>query len=115
MIRITEESLKGLAMDFKIDDRVRSILVSYCKTEGFDTLQKLMEQEIRRLNLKLLNTPQSEREAVVANHAVAQGAAQFYVGFMQRLQEVIAVDAVLTEGIGTISNPEQVPLEESWQ
>lgn len=114
MIQITDEAVKGLQFDFKIDDRVRSILVSHCKTEGFDTFQRLMEQEIRRLNLKLMNTPAHDQQEVIANHAVAKGAAQFYIGFMQRLQELIQIDAIIAQGIGTLENPEQVPLEESF-
>jgi len=115
MIQITEESIKGFTLDFKIGDRERAILVSHCKTEGFDAFQRLMEQEIRRLNLKLMNTPAEDQKAILANHAVAKGAAQFYVGFMQRLQELLQIEAIIQAGVGTPDNPEQTPLQEEFQ
>lgn len=114
MLKITEDSIKGLEVNFELSDRDRQILSGHIRSEGFDILQRLMEQEIRLLNVKLLNTDTSNRDEIVANHAVAKGAAMFYAGIMQRLAEVLQAEQVAITGLGTPANPEQTPLMDDW-
>ena len=106
MLKIKDESLGGLDFNFTLSPNENAILCAAVKQEWFDILQRLMEQEIRLLNIKLVNTPTSNSAEILANHAVAKGAAQFYVGFMQRLSELLVVEQYNAAGIGTAANPE---------
>ena len=114
MLKITDDNIKGLEVNFDLSDRDRQILSGHVRTEGFDILQRLMEQEIRLLNVKLLNTETSNPAEILANHAVAKGAAMFYAGIMQRIAEVLHLEQVTASGIGTPANPEKPPLMDDW-
>ncbi len=114
MLKITEDNIKGLELSFELSDRDRQVLSSHVRSEGFDILQRLMEQEIRLLNIKLLNTSTANTQEIVANHAVAKGAGMFYAGVMQRITELLHLEAVAAAGIGTPENPEKPPLMDDW-
>jgi len=109
MLKIDESSVKGLEFNFELDSRQQGVLAAAVKQEWFDILQKLMEQEVRLLNIKLLNTPSNATAGILANHAVARGAGMFYAGVMQRLAHILQVDAYNAQGIGTPENPEVPP------
>jgi len=110
MLPITEDKVKGLEMNFTLNERDSALLCSYIKTEGFDVFQKLMEQEIRMINIRLLNTDAASHQEILANHALAKGAGMFYAGFMQRLRDILQFEQAAASGIGmSPSNPE-VPL-----
>lgn len=111
MLKPSEE-LKGLALSFTLDDRQRGIMAAAVKQEWFDILQKLMEEEIRLLNNSLINSGTDAE--ILANHRIVKGAGMFYVGVIQRLSELVAVDAYLASGIGTPENPEKLPLMEEF-
>jgi hypothetical protein len=106
MLKITEENIKGLEMSFNLSERDGAILSSFIKTEAFHLLQKLMEQEVRLMNIRLLNTDTSNPQEILSNHAVAKGAGMFYVGLMQRLQEVLQVQMSSASTVGSPANPE---------
>lgn len=108
MLPVKDEHIKGLDMSFSLNDKQAALLSSYIRTEAFDILQKLMEQEIRLLNIKLLNL--EKREEIVAAHAVAKGAGMFYAGVMQRLSDILQIEQIKSQGIGTIENPEIPPM-----
>lgn len=110
MLEVTDQNVKGLEMSFTLDEREAALLVSYVRTEAFHILQKLMEQEIRLMNIKLLNTPTANPQEILSNHAVAKGAGMFYAGLMQRLKELLHIDAMNAAGIGTLDNPEVPPM-----
>lgn len=114
MLKITEDNVKGLELSFELSDRDRQVLSAHVRSEGFDILQRLMEQEIRLLNIKLLNTSTANAPEIVANHAVAKGAGMFYAGVMQRITEMLHLEAVAAAGIGTPENPEKPPLMDDW-
>ena len=106
MLKITEEKVKGLEMTFRLTETQQAILCSYVKTEAFHILQELMEQEVRLMNIKLLNTDSSNPAEILANHATAKGAAMFYAGLMQRLQEILQIDQSFNSSLGSPANPE---------
>ena len=108
MIELKDENIKGLDMTFELGPREQAMLASAVKHEWFDVLQKLMEQEVRLLNIKLLNL--SDSDEILAAHAVAKGAGMFYAGLIQRLQTILQIETIKAAGIGTIDNPEQPPM-----
>ena len=114
MLKITED-LKGLDMTFQPDERQLAILAAAVKQEWFDIIQKMMEQEVKLLNIRLINTDTSNPNEILANHAMAKGAGMFYIGFIQRLQQLLHEAKYISEGIGTIQNPEQPPYQVEYQ
>lgn len=106
MLKITEDGVKGLEMSFKLTATQQSLLASYVKTEAFHVLQQLMEQEVRLMNIKLLNTDSANSQEILANHAVVKGAGMFYAGLMQRLQEILQIEQAFSSDIGSPANPE---------
>jgi len=108
MLAVKDENIKGLEMSFKLDTREQAILAASVQQEWFDIMQKLMEQEIRLLNIKLLNLEKPEE--IMAAHAVAKGAGMFYAGVMQRLNDILQIEQIKAQGIGTIDNPDHPPM-----
>jgi hypothetical protein len=102
-------------IDFELDDRQRQILVAEVQQEGWDILQRLMVAEIKAFNYALANTPVSKPQEVLANHALAKAAAQFYQGFMERVQEQLNLHTKLASKLGTPENPEPSGVMEDFQ
>jgi hypothetical protein len=96
-------------MSFKLDSREQAVLCSAVKQEAFQILQRLMEQEVRLMNIKLLNSDSASPQEILANHALAKGAGMFYAGLMQRLQEILQIESTFGSNVGTPANPE-VPM-----
>src|ERR1035437_4849777 len=92
MLRVKDE-LKGLDIEFELDDADRGILSSSVKQQGFDILQKIMEDQVRKFNLKLINTNPSDSAQVLANHYLAKAVAQFYTGLIERIETECHIDA----------------------
>jgi hypothetical protein len=110
MLPVTEDKVKGLELDFTLNQTQTALLCSYVKTEAFDIFQKLMEQEIRMINIRLLNTPAESHAEIIANHALAKGAGMFYAGFMQRLRDILQIDQANMNGVGMSPENPEVPL-----
>lgn len=108
MLPITED-IKGLDMTFEPSEREVAMLASALKQEWFNLIQKFMEQEVKLLNIRLINTATSNPNEILANHAIAKGAGMFYVGFIQRMQQLLTEARYQSAGIGTADNPEQPP------
>lgn len=89
---------------FTLDERQLGILSAAIKQEWFDILQKLMEEEIRLMNVRLVNSD-DEKEVMTA-HRLVRGASMFYQGVMDRLAELTAIDAFNNSGIGKPDRPE---------
>jgi hypothetical protein len=100
-----------LKSTFTLEDRQRNILVASMKQEYFDLLQKLMEEELKAFNFRLMNTPAHDPDAVLVNHLAAQAVTQWYVGFMSRLAEQSRYQYALESGVGTIAHPEPSGVE----
>jgi hypothetical protein len=92
---------------FTLDDRSLGIMMAAVKQEWFDILQKLMEEEIRLMNVKLVNS--DDEKTVLEAHRMVKYASMFYSGVMQRIAELTAIEAYNNSGVGTPENPE-VPL-----
>ncbi len=113
MLKVMDETVKGLEFNFELSDIQRGILASAIKQEWFDLLQKLMEQEVRLLNIRLLNTPGNDPTGILANHAIAKGAGMFYAGLMQRLEILLQIENSKASTVWSLENPEVPPyLEE---
>lgn len=108
MLSISED-IKGLDLSFQLDERQTAIIASAVKQEWWDLVQKLMENEIKLLNVQLINTGTENPQQILANHAIAKGAGMFYIGFVQRLQMILAEQQYISQGIGTPENPERPP------
>jgi hypothetical protein len=90
---------------FKLDERRLGVMCAAVKQEWFDIIQGLMEEEIRLMNVKLLNSSGSDAE-VLENHRMVKYASMFYAGVMNRIAELTAIDAFNQSGIGSPDNPE---------
>lgn len=90
---------------FKLDDRERSLLVAATSQEWWDVLQRIMEEEIRLLNIHLMNL--GTDSDILTAHRLVKGASMFYSGVMDRIKELTAVEKYIKSGVGTIENPER--------
>lgn len=109
MLDPNKKELEGLHISFQLSDKQRAVLSGAVHQEWFDILQKLMEEEIRQLNVRLLNTPGEDEKAIIANHRMAKGAGMFYIGFIKRLNEELNIYSYNAQNLGTPENPEQTP------
>jgi hypothetical protein len=110
MLKINDD-IKGLDMSFDLDERQVAVLASVIKQEWWDLIQKMMEQEVKLLNIRLINTNTANPQEILSNHAIAKGAGMFYIGFIQRLQQILQEYNYAAQGIGTVDNPEQPPYQ----
>ena len=85
MLEVKNDLLKGLEVELELDNTEKSVLASFVKQHGFDIVQKVMEDQVRKFNLKLINTDPAKSDDVCANHYLAKVAAMLYVGLMQRI------------------------------
>lgn len=65
----------------------RAYLAAWINEESFKIAQKLMEDQVKRFNIDLVNATKSED--IIAKHNIAKAAAQFYQGFINRLNQEI--------------------------
>jgi len=101
---LAKDGLKPLNV---LDQRQRMVVAGYIHTEGFVILQRIMEDELRLLNQKLINTEVSSSVEVLANHSLAKAAGMFYAGILQRIKEEITLANSEVSTIGTIQDPER--------
>ena len=106
MLDPTQGNLYSVDVDFKLDDRQRATMCAAVQQEAFDVMQHVMEAEVRKFNIALVNTDVTDSKAVLANHAIAKAAAQFYIGFISRLREELQLQQYNAARLGTIDNPE---------
>lgn len=90
MLKRNDEA-KGIEIEISLTPEEALILSATVKTQAFDILQKLMEDQVRKFNLKLINTPGTDQKAILANFAVAKAVTQFYAGLMSRLEEELNI------------------------
>jgi hypothetical protein len=101
-----DNDLKGLEVDLELTPAQQAILSSFVRSPGFDLLQKLMEDQVRKFNLKLINTDLADKEQAYANLCQAKTVAQFYMGLMQRLESELQIEAYNNSTVGSPENPE---------
>lgn len=95
MYKVTDE-LKGLDIEINLTDNERGILSATVKQQGFELLQRLMEDQVRKFNFKLLNTNPANSDLVLANHTLAKAVAQFYTAFMDKIEQECQINAFST-------------------
>lgn len=105
---------KDLTIDFELDNHQRAVLAGSIGQEWFDIVRKIFEDEVRKFQLQLANTPAWEEDKIYARHCIAQAAGMIYAGVFQRIAEQAGLQQILSSGIGTIHNPEQPPLMEEF-
>jgi len=96
-------------IDIELGARERTVLSAHIKQEGFDILQTVMEDVVRKLNRQLINVDPSDPnyEKIVANrHRVAHAAGRFYIDLMMRLKEEVNLSEYNAAKLGTPENPE---------
>ena|ERR1700675_218164 len=98
--------------EFEIDSRERAVLITFCKQEGWDLMQKIMESEIRKFNTALINVDESDEAKVLAMHKMTKSLAQWYTGVMRRLANEAQIQNYNDSGVGTIQNPENNNIED---
>jgi hypothetical protein len=102
-----EISKIGMEPLFQLDHRQRVVVASYVHQEGFIILQRLMEDSLKMLNQKLINTEVSDSQAVLANHALVKAAGLFYATLIQRISEEVTLAGNEGSTVGTIGDPER--------
>ena len=98
---------------FTLDSRQLGIMASAVKQEWFDILQHIMEEELRLMNVHLMNS--DDDASVLKAQRMVRGASMWYAGVMNRIEEITAVTAYNNSGLGTPENPETLPLTEDFQ
>jgi len=93
MLEVNKDLLKGLDIELEIDDAEKAVLSAFVKQHGFDIIQKIMEDQVRKFNFKLINSSGADSAEVCANHLLAKAVAQFYVGLMERINRECAINA----------------------
>jgi hypothetical protein len=101
---------KDLTIDFELDPHQRAVLAGSIGQEWFDIVQRIFEDEVRKFQLLLANTPAWEEDKIYARHVLAQAAGMIYKGVFQRIVEQAGMQKIIETGIGTINNPEQPPM-----
>lgn len=74
-------------MDF--DGIKRARLASFIVTDDFKLIQEICEDELKKFELKFINTKVQDDKEVLANHALWKAAAQFYQGIINRINSEV--------------------------
>ena len=106
---------KDLTIDFELDPHQRAVLAGTIGQEWFDIIQKIFEDEVRKFQLLLANTPAWEEDKIFARHCLAQAAGMIYKGVFERIALQVGMQHIADAGIGSIHNPEQPPTMEEFQ
>lgn len=96
-------------LEVTLGARERNVLSSYVQQEGFDILQTVMEDVVRKMNSQLVNTDPSDpfyEKTVVNRHRVSYAAGRFYIDLMLRLKEECNIANYNAAKLGTPENPE---------
>lgn len=112
MLDPSNANVNTIDAEFEINNQERAVLISFCKQEGWDLMQKIMESEIRRYNVALINTPEENEAEVLAKHKLTKGLASWYTAVMTRIAREAQIQNYNDSGVGTISNPENNNIED---
>jgi hypothetical protein len=69
----------------------RSHLQVLVTSEGWRILQNMMEAEVERFKVALINVKAGDTAALVENHAMTKAAAMFTVGLINRINDELAL------------------------
>lgn len=92
MRKVTNE-LKGIDIDVELTETERVLLSSFVKQEGFDILQRILEDIVRKYNLQSLCAPASNPSLVLSRHNTAQAMGMLYSAFVERLAAECSIAA----------------------
>ena len=98
---------------FTLDSRQLAVMASAIKQEWFDILQRVMEEELRLMNVHMMN--QGDDTQILQAHRWSKGASMFYSGVMDRLAEITSIDTYNKSGIGTPENPDTLALPQEFE
>jgi hypothetical protein len=98
-----------IAAHFEMDETERAIVTAYIQQDGWKIIKRVIEQEIRLLTVRLMNTPEDKPDTVLERFRVAKAAAMVFAGVTRRLEEARGMQEAKSLGIGTMANPEQPP------
>jgi hypothetical protein len=85
MLKVTNE-LRGLDIELELTDDERGVLAASVKQRGFEIMQRIMEDQVRKFNFRLLDADIANQNEVVAAHLIAKGVAQFYTALMEKIE-----------------------------
>jgi hypothetical protein len=85
MLKVTNE-LKGLDIELELTEDERGVLAASVKQRGFEIMQRIMEDQVRKFNFRLLDANIANQNEVVAAHLIAKGVAQFYTALMEKIE-----------------------------
>ena len=85
MLKVKDE-LRGLDIELNLTDEERGVLSASVKQRGFEILQRIMEDQVRKFNFALLDTDPAKQEAVLAAHYLAKSVAQFYTSLIEKIE-----------------------------
>jgi hypothetical protein len=85
VLKVTNE-LKGLDIELELTEDERGVLAASVKQRGFEIMQRIMEDQVRKFNFKLLDTDPAKQDEVIAAHYIAKGVAQFYTALIEKIE-----------------------------
>ena len=85
MLKVTDD-LKGLDIELSLTEEERGVLAASVKQRGFEIMQRIMEDQVRKFNFKLINTDPAKQDSVLAAHYLAKAIAQFYTSLMEKIE-----------------------------
>ena len=113
MLKVTDAIKGDIDIEMVLSEKEQGVLASIARSEAFDILQRLLEDQVRRFNTALMNTNVADTSSILGNFYRAKGVTQFYVGFVTRLREILQIEQFNNSGIGTPDNPENnIAIEE---
>lgn len=92
MLQPVSDETKGIDVDVVLTDIERGQLAAFVKTEAFDVFQRLCEDQVKKYNIRLVNTDPTDPDTVLINHGLAHAVGRFYVGLMSRLKEEFDIE-----------------------
>lgn len=69
----------------------RSHLHVLVTSEGWRILQRIMEVQVEKFKVDLINVKAGDTAALIEQHAITKSAAQFVVGLVNRLNDELAL------------------------
>lgn len=78
-----------MELEYKLGRDEQASLAAVAGHPGFRVILKLGEMEAKKFIQVLMNTPASDKDLVITNHIKAQEIAQWFTGFVNRINEEI--------------------------
>jgi|ERR1039458_1800836 hypothetical protein len=92
MLKVND-ALKGLDIELNLTDDERGVLSASVKQRGFEIMQRVMEDQVRKFNFALINADPANQDSVLAAHYLAKAVAQFYTSLMEKIENECQIHA----------------------